>query len=114
MRNMKKLKLYSGIGLLSTFCIAVNFEGRLMRLEKNMNRYKIYGAIDGIKVFRNEDQYFFKVGENVSEICRVRFSKLSNRFANFLTSKSKKFLQHETNKFNKRLVKFRLDNGMRY
>ena len=114
MRNMKKLKLYSGIGLLSTFCIAVNFEGRLMRLEKNMNRYKIYGAIDGIEVFRNEDQYFFKVGENVSEIYRVRFSKLSNNFANFLTSKSKKFLQYETNKFNKRLVKFRLDNGMRY
>ena len=111
---MKKLKLYSGIGLLSTFCIAVNFEGRLMRLEKNMNRYKIYGAIDGIEVFRNEDQYFFKVGENVSEIYRVRFSKLSNNFANFLTSKSKKFLQYETNKFNKRLVKFRLDNGMRY
>ena len=52
MRNMKKLKLYSGIGLLSTFCIAVNFEGRLMRLEKNMNRYKIYGAIDGIEVLK--------------------------------------------------------------
>ena len=114
MRNMKKLKLYSGIGLLSTFCIAVNFEGRLMRLEKNMNRYKIYGAIDGIEVFRNEDQYFFKVGENVSEIYRVRFSKLSNNFANFLTSKSKKFLQYEVKKFNVRLVKFRLDNGMRY
>ena len=111
---MKKLKLYSGIGLLSTFCIAVNFEGRLMRLEKNMNRYKSYGTIDGVEVFRNEDQYFFKVGENVSEVYRVRFSKLSNRFANFLTSKSKKFLQYEANKFNKRLVEFRLENGMRY
>ena len=85
-----------------------------MRLDKNMNRYKSYGIIDGVEVFRNEDQYFFKVGENVSEVYRVRFSKLSNNFANFLTSKSKKFLQHETNKFNKRLVKFRLDNGMRY
>ena len=79
-----------------------------------MNRYKIYGAIDGIEVFRNEDQYFFKVGENVSEIYRVRFSKLSNNFANFLTSKSKKFLQYEVKKFNVRLVKFRLDNGIRY
>ena len=79
-----------------------------------MNRYKIYGAIDGIEVFRNEDQYFFKVGENVSEIYRVRFSKLSNNFANFLTSKSKKFLQYEAKKFNVRLVKFRLDNGIRY
>ena len=85
-----------------------------MRLEKNMSRYKSYGTIDGVEVFRNEDQYFFKVGENVSEVYRVRFSKLSNRFANFLTSKSKKFLQHETNKFNKRLVEFRLENGLRY
>lgn len=85
-----------------------------MRLEKNMSRYKSYGTIDGVEVFRNEDQYFFKVGENVSEVYRVRFSKLSNRFANFLTSKSKKFLQHEANKFNKRLVEFRLENGMRY
>lgn len=79
-----------------------------------MNRYKSYGTIDGVEVFRNEDQYFFKVGENVSEIYRVRFSKLSNRFANFFTSKSKKFLQYETNKFNKRLVEFRLENGMMY
>ena len=78
------------------------------------NRYKRFITIDGVEVFRNEDQYFFKVGENVSEVYRVRFSKLSNRFANFLTSKSKKFLQHETNKFNKRLVEFRLENGMRY
>ena len=85
-----------------------------MRLEKNMNRYKSYGIIDGVEVFRNEDQYFFKVGENVSKVYRVRFSKLSNNFANFLTSKSKKFLQYETKKFNIRLVKFRLDNGMRY
>ena len=54
-----------------------------MRLEKNMSRYKSYGTIDGVEVFRNEDQYFFKVGENVSEVYRVRFSKLSNRFANF-------------------------------
>ena len=78
------------------------------------NRYKRFIIIDGVEVFRNEDQYFFKVGENVSEVYRVRFSKLSNRFANFLTSKSKKFLQHETNKFNKRLVEFRLENGLRY
>ena len=78
------------------------------------NRYKRFITIDGVEVFRNEDQYFFKVGENVSEVYRVRFSKLSNRFANFLTSKSKKFLQYETNKFNKRLVEFRLENGMRY
>ena len=35
-------------------------------------------------------------------------------FANFLTSKYKKFLQYETKKFNIRLVKFRLDNGIRY
>ena len=78
------------------------------------NRYKRFIIIDGVEVFGNEDQYFFKVGENVSEVYRVRFSKLSNRFANFLTSKSKKFLQHEANKFNKRLVEFRLENGMRY
>ena len=78
------------------------------------NRYKRFIIIDGVEVFRNEDQYFFKVGENVSEVYRVKFSKLSNRFANFLTSKSKKFLQHETNKFNKRLVEFRLENGLRY
>ena len=79
-----------------------------------MNRYKSYGTIDGVEVFRNEDQYFFKVGENVSEVYRVRFSKLSNRFANLLTSKSKTLLQYEANKFNIRLVKFRLDNGIRY
>ena len=79
-----------------------------------MNRYKSYGIIDGVEVFRNEDQYFFFFFLNVSEVYRVRFSKLSNRFANFLTSKSKKFLQYEANKFNKRLVEFRLDNGIRY
>ena len=79
-----------------------------------MNRYKSFGIIDEVEVFRNENKYFFKVGENVSKIYRVRFSKLSNNFANFLTSKSKKFLQYETRKFNVRLVKFRLDNGMRY
>ena len=79
-----------------------------------MNRYKYFGIIDDVEVFRNENKYFFKVGENVSNVYRVRFSKLSNNFANFLTSKSKKFLQHEENKFNKRLVKFRLDNGVRY
>ena len=56
-----------------------------------MNRYKSYGTIDGVEVFRNEDQYFFKVGENVSEIYRVRFSKLSNRFANFLQVNLKNF-----------------------
>ena len=79
-----------------------------------MSRYKSFGIIDEVEVFRNENKYFFKVGENVSKVYRVIFSKLSNNFANFLTSKSKKFLQYETNKFNKRLVKFRLDNGMRY
>ena len=79
-----------------------------------MSRYKSFGIIDEVEVFRNENKYFFKVGENVSKVYRVIFSKLSNNFANFLTSKSKKFLQYETKKFNIRLVKFRLDNGMRY
>ena len=79
-----------------------------------MNRCKRFGIIDEVEVFRNENKYFFKVGENVSKVYRVRFSKLSNNFANFLTSKSKKFLQYEANKFNKRLVEFRLENGMRY
>ena len=78
------------------------------------NRYKRFGIIDDVEVFRNENQYFFKVGKNVSKVYRVKFSKLSNRFANFLTSKSKKFLQYETKKFNIRLVKFRIDNGIRY
>lgn len=63
-----------------------------------------------LKFLEMKTNTFSKVGENVSEIYRVRFSKLSNNFANFLTSKSKKILQYETNKFNKRLVKFRLDN----
>ena len=79
-----------------------------------MNRYKSFGIIDDVEVFRNENKYFFKVCENVSNVYRVRFSKLSNNFANFLTSKSKKFLQYEVKKFNIRLVKFRLDNGIRY
>ena len=79
-----------------------------------MNRYKSFGIIDEVEVFRNENKYFFKVGENVSKVYRVKFSKLSNRFANFLTSKYKKFLQYKTKKFNIRLVKFRLDNGIRY
>ena len=78
------------------------------------NRYKRFGIIDDVEVFRNENKYFFKVGENVSKVYRVRFSKLSNRFANFLTIKSKKFLQYEAKKFNVRLVKFRLENGMKY
>ena len=56
-----------------------------------MNRYKSFGIIDEVEVFRNENKYFFKVGENVSKVYRVKFSKLSNRFANFLTSKYKKF-----------------------
>ena len=45
-----------------------------------MNRYKRFGIIDDVDVFRNENKYFFKVGENVSKVYRVRFSKLSNNF----------------------------------